>query len=48
MLTEWEKALEGWEESEISDTSTIKGIAAEFAASVGPDLVSQSMLEFQN
>ncbi|MCJ1426608.1 Arginyl-tRNA--protein transferase 1 [Sticta canariensis] len=39
--------LVAWEEGEISDTSTIKGIVAELAASIGPDLVQQTMLEFQ-
>lgn len=38
--------LATWEESEISDISTIKGIVAELAASIGPDLVQQTLLEF--
>lgn len=46
-LTEWKQDLATWEESEISDISTIKGIVAELAASIGPDLVQQTMLEFQ-
>lgn len=46
MLTEWKQDLATWEESEISDISTIKGIVAELAASIGPDLVQQTLLEF--
>ncbi|MCJ1469845.1 hypothetical protein MMC07_008488 [Pseudocyphellaria aurata] len=49
MLTEynWTQNLATWEESEMSDTSTIKGIVAELAASIGPDLVPHTMLEFR-
>ena len=38
--------LVGWYESDASDASTIKGIAAELAACIGPDLVKRTMLEF--
>lgn len=49
MLTEYNRKqnLATWEESEIFDTSTIKGIVAELAASIGADLVPHTMLEFR-
>ncbi|KAL9127097.1 MAG: hypothetical protein Q9217_003972, partial [Psora testacea] len=36
--------LTGWEESSMSDSDTIKGIAAELAACIGPDLVAKTLL----
>ncbi|CAF9910945.1 MAG: Arginyl-tRNA--protein transferase 1 [Alectoria fallacina] len=38
--------LVGWDESEMSDSSSIKGIAAELAACIGPDLVQKTALHF--
>ena len=46
MLLIGEQRLAGWEESEISDSSSIKGIAAELAACIGPELVNTTALFF--
>ena len=42
-----EQNLSGWDESEISDTWSIKGIAAELAACIGPELVKKTALHFR-
>ena len=39
--------LVSWDESNMSDSDTIKGIAAELAACIGPDLVSKTLLAFK-
>ena len=39
--------LAGWEESEMSDSWSIKGIAAELAACIGPKLIPKTALNFQ-
>lgn len=38
--------LAGWDESEMTDSSSIKGIAAELAACIGPELVQKTALHF--
>ena len=38
--------LAGWEESEMSDSWSIKGIAAELAACIGPELIPKTALHF--
>lgn len=40
------KNLAGWDESQTSDSSSIKGIAAELAACIGPELVQKTALHF--
>lgn len=37
--------LVGWDRSNISDPHSIKGAIAELAASIGPDLVEQTMID---
>jgi DhnA family fructose-bisphosphate aldolase class Ia len=39
--------LVSWDGSDVADSQTIKGLAAELAACIGPDLVKQTMLEFR-
>ena len=38
--------LAGWGESELSDSCSIKGIAAELAACIGPELITRTALHF--
>ncbi len=38
--------LVSWDGSDMADSRTIKGLAAELAACIGPDLVERTMLEF--
>ncbi|KAL9104188.1 MAG: hypothetical protein Q9163_000840 [Psora crenata] len=50
-LSIWHKVvnledLVGWEESSMTDSDTIKGIAAELSACIGPDLVAKTLLVF--
>ncbi|KAF6221369.1 hypothetical protein HO133_002224 [Letharia lupina] len=40
------KNLAGWDESQTSDSASIKGIAAELAACIGPELVQKTALHF--
>lgn len=39
------KTLVGWEESEMMDPHAIKGIVAEFAACIGPELVKETCIK---
>ena len=46
VVTELEN-LVGWEDSEITDTFSIKGLVAEFAACVGLELVRETCIKWE-
>ena len=39
--------LISWDKSDVADPCSIKGLAAELAACIGPDLVRRTMLELR-